>query len=196
MEWLTTTTILQNLRDFNNRAAWDQFARRFRQPIVGFARSMGFSANDADDVAQETLLAFAEAFRNGQYQPEKGRLSRWLFGIAYRQALNARRGSARQAAHTFETADSANILDIVADEAVTNSWDMEWEHALLSECLEQIRHEVDLVTYRAFELTVREEKPPSEVAAQLNVPIKTVYNAKHRILKRIRELRRDLETIH
>lgn len=193
MEWLTTTTILQNLRDYNNRGAWDLFAQRFRRPIVRFARSLGLSANDADDVTQETLIAFAETVRNGQYQPERGRLSRWLFGIAYRQALNARRGKARQAAHAPEPLDTADILDVAADETITNTWDAEWEHALLAECLEQVRREVDTITYRAFELAVREEKPPSEVAATLGVPIKTVYNAKHRVLKRIRELRHDFE---
>lgn len=195
MEWLTTTTILQNLRDYENRGAWDRFASRFRRPIVSFAKGMGLSQSDADDVAQETLLAFAESFRKGLYQPEKGRLSRWLFGIAYRQALSARRGEARRAAQLVEQVDSASGLDAIADETATSIWDSEWEQALLSECLDQIRREVDTVTFRAFELTVREERPPATAAELLGVPIKTVYNAKHRILKRIRELRADLETI-
>jgi DNA-directed RNA polymerase specialized sigma24 family protein len=38
-------------------------------------------------------------------------------------------------------------------------------------------------------LTVREDRPATEAAEVLGVPLKTVYNAKHRILKRIRELR-------
>lgn len=195
MEWLTTTTILENLRDYENSGAWDRFAARFRRPIVSFAKGMGLSQFDADDVAQETLIAFAEAFRNGQYHPEKGRLSRWLFGIAYRQALNARRGDARRAAHLAQQPDSANILDAIANESASGIWDAEWEQALLHECLDQIRREVDPTTFRAFELAVREDKPPGEAADLLGVPIKTIYNAKHRILKRIRELRAEFEAV-
>ena len=59
MAWLTTATVLQNLRDFDNREAWSSFADRFRQPVVSFARSMGLHQADAEDAAQETLLAFA-----------------------------------------------------------------------------------------------------------------------------------------
>src|SRR5215210_5478398 len=65
MAWLTTATVLQRLRDFENRDAWGAFAERFRQPVVSFARGMGLKGPDAEDVAQETLLAFAEAYRDG-----------------------------------------------------------------------------------------------------------------------------------
>src|SRR5436305_1544249 len=90
MTWLTTATVLEKLRDFANRDAWDRFSERFRRPVVSFARGMGLAQSDAEDVAQETLMAFAKAYREGQYDPAKGRLSKFLFGIAYRQALKGR----------------------------------------------------------------------------------------------------------
>lgn len=196
MDWLTTSTVLRELRDFSNRAAWEQFAERFRRPIVSFARTLGLSTIDAEDVAQETLLAFAEAFRRGQYDRAKGRLSRWLFGIAYRQALNERRSGARAAARGAGGSDPDAILRNVPDEdAATVSWDHEWEQALLQQCLDQVRDEVEPVTFRAFELVVRGERSPAEAAAELGVPIKLIYNAKHRVLKRIRELRSALDDI-
>jgi DNA-directed RNA polymerase specialized sigma24 family protein len=40
---------------------------------------------------------------------------------------------------------------------------------------------------------VREEKSADDAAKQLGITIKSVYNAKHRILKRIRELRADFD---
>lgn len=196
MDWLTTSTVLHDLRDFNNRAAWDQFAERFRRPIVSFARTLGLSTIDAEDVAQETLLAFAESFRRGQYDRSKGRLSRWLFGIAYRQALNERRSGARLAARGAAGSDPDALLHNVPDEAAaTVSWDQEWEQALLQQCLAQVQAEVEPVTYQAFELVVRGERSAAQAAAELGVPIKLVYNAKHRVLKRIRELRAALEDV-
>src|SRR5690349_6694570 len=96
--WVTTATVLEKLRDFGNRDAWSSFTERFRQPVVSFARGMGLKQADAEDVAQETLLAFAEAYRGGKYDPAKGRLSRFLFGIAYRQALRGRRVAANHGA--------------------------------------------------------------------------------------------------
>ena len=189
MAWLTTATVLQNLRDFDNREAWSSFADRFRQPVVSFARSMGLSQADAEDAAQETLLAFAEAYRRGQYDPAKGRLSKFLFGIAYRQALRARRVGAQVA--PVGTTVWSQVPD---EQEASGIWDTEWEQSLLDECLQQVRTEFEPVTLRAFELTVREGKDAAEAAAELGVPVKSVYNAKHRILKRIRELRGQYET--
>ena len=184
MAWLTTATVLQNLRDFENREAWSSFADRFRDPIVRFARGMGLSQADAEDAAQETLLAFAEAYRRGQYDPAKGRLSKFLFGIAYRQALRARRVGAQVA-----PAGTTVWSQVTEEQEASGVWDLEWERSLLDECLRQVRVEFEPQTFRAFELTVRDGRDAQEAAAELGVPVKSVYNAKHRILKRIRELR-------
>jgi RNA polymerase sigma-70 factor (ECF subfamily) len=190
MTWVTTATVLEGLRDFSNRHAWDSFAERFRRPVVGFARSMGLKQSDAEDVAQETLIAFAEAYRQGRYDPAKGRLSRFLFGIAYRQALHARSVKPQAAGHP-----ASGFWDEVPDEqTATNIWDTEWEKRLLERCLEQVRSEFEPQTFRAFELAVQQGLDATGVAEQLNVPVKTVYNAKHRILKRIRELRGEYDT--
>ncbi len=191
MEWITTSTILHDLRDYGNRAAWSRFVERFRSPIVRFAGSMGLSAIDAEDVAQETLLAFAEGYRRGEYDPTRGRLSRWLFGIAFRQGMKGRRIESRQPAGTPGAALSWSQ---VPDEAsATVSWDQEWEQTLLEQCLTQVRQEVEPVTFQAFELAVRLDRPPADVARELGAPIKLVYNAKHRVLNRVRELRAEFE---
>lgn len=187
MTWVTTATVLQKLRDFDNHAAWDSFADRFRTPVISFARGMGLKSNDAEDVAQETLLAFAQAYRDGKFDPARGRLSQYLFGIAYRQSLKARRSVPANA----ETGALSQIPD---EQTATGIWDTEWERSLLQRCLTQVQIEFEPVTYRAFELTVREEQDPAQVAETMKINIKSVYNAKHRILKRIRELRSEYDS--
>lgn len=191
MEWTTTSTILRDLRDFQNQGAWNLFAARFRRPLVHFARRLGLSEIDAEDAAQESLVAFATAFRGGRYDREKGRLSRWLFGIAYRQCLQSRRANQRPDAAGAREATVSLIGD---DEgAASRAFDQEWEQSLLTDCIERARGEVEEATFRAFELVVREGRSPESAAELLGVPVKTVYNAKHRLLKRIRELRIALE---
>lgn len=196
MEWLTTTTLLHNLRDFSDQTAWSRFADRFHRPIVGFARKSGLSEADAEDAAQETLLAFADGLRRGTYDRTKGRLSHWLFGIAYRQILRGRRTAARSAQHFATQSESTDVLHQVPDEnAATAMWDEEWERSILQSCIDRLRVEIEPVTFRAFELAVRENNSAEEVAAELGIPVKAVYNAKHRGLKRVRELREEMEDI-
>lgn len=196
VEWVTTSTLLDRLGGLDDRETWEQFARRFRLPIVQFVRGMGLRPADAEDVAQESLLAFTQGFRRGQYDRAKGRLSKWLFGIAYRQAMNARREIARrEAKHGTPGKDSSFWRDIPDEQAASATWDQSWEQSLLEQCLELIRREVEPLTYRAFELTVREQRSPAAAARELGVSVKLVYNAKHRLLKRIRELREELDQV-
>lgn len=191
VDWVTTTTILAGLSARENDA-WAHFASRFRQPILAFARKLGLSEVDAEDVVQETLLAFAEQFGAGQYDASKGRLSKWLFGIAYRQAQNHRRQLAR---HARVQPPNGGLSDVIDEQFTTQTWDEQWERAVLDQCLARVRNEVDADTYRAFELVTFDEKSPAEAANILGSPIKMVYNAKHRVLKRIRELRQSIEEV-
>ena len=194
IDWITTSTVLHELRDFTNSAAWDRFVSRFRAPVVAFARSIGLADGDADDVAQDTLITFAEGFRAGRYDPTRGKLSQWLFGIAYRTSLNHRRMAGKRAALTAK--DAGDVAEIPMDEATAAvTWDREWAQALLEQCVQQVRREVEPTTFRAFEMVVRENRPAAKVADELGVNIKLVYNAKHRVLKRIRELRDELEQV-
>ncbi len=196
MEWLTTSTILQRLHNFDDRTVWDNFARRFRKPLLAFARKIGIPGDEAEDVVQEILLAFAEAFRRDQYDPGKGRLSHWLFGIAYRQIANVRRKRAIEGARRDPRGEKTSFLGSVpAENDARATWDEEWEKSLIDTCLRQARAEVSESTYRAFEIVVRQGRTPDDAAAELNMTRNAIYVAKHRVLKRLEELMKDYEEL-
>ena len=75
MEWVTTTAFLHALKQPGDNEAWRRFVERFRQPVVRYAERGGLKANAAEDLAQEVLLTFVEAWRDG-------RLVGGLYGIA------------------------------------------------------------------------------------------------------------------
>ncbi len=195
MDWLTTSTILDRLRDFEDRTAWDRFADRFHKPLVSFARKTGLTSADAEDVAQEILLTFAQRYRDGNYDRTKGRLRHWLFGIAYRQNLGVRRKLARQRAKAAPVADTSFWADVPDEAEASKTWDREWEQALFQRCLQRVRNDLKPATVRAFEMLVLEQRPAAEVAAELKMTRNAVFIAKHRVLSRLRELRRDWEEI-
>jgi RNA polymerase sigma factor (sigma-70 family) len=195
VDWITTTTVLRDLRDFENLPAWDRFVHRFRRPVVAFGMSMGLTLSDAEDAAQEALAAFAEGYRDGKYDRSQGRLSQWLFGIAYRKAQDVRRRSGKALMGGSSAVDALSADQWPDETTAAVSWDREWEQAVLEQCLAQVQREVEPTTYRAFDLVVRENYEASRAAELLGVNIKLVYNAKHRVLKRVRELRTELECV-
>lgn len=195
MEWVTTSTILRDLRESGSGDAWERLVGRFHAPIIRFARRTGHTAAEAEDVAQETLAAFVKAYRTGKYDRRKGRLSHWLFGIAVRQSRRALRRGGRALAALRDLSTASGAGRAQRDEQASRLWEQEWEDAMLAECLRKVREEVEPQTFRVFEQVVLEGRAPADVAASLNLPATVVYNCKHRVIARLRKYRALLERV-
>lgn len=157
---------------------------------------MGLRGPDSEDLAQETLLTFVRKFRDGAYDPSKGRLHDWLFGIAYRQMLRIRERLTRAEKQSPSSDRGESFWSQLPSESeATKSWNEEWARAVLSECLERVRAEFELKTVHAFEMFALAKQPADQVASDLGLSRNAVFIAKHRILKRLRELQEDYERL-
>jgi RNA polymerase sigma-70 factor (ECF subfamily) len=160
---------------------------RYRPLVMAVARRMGLQDADAQDAAQETMVAFIRAYRDGRYDREKGRLRTWLRGIAVHKIHDLVRGRQRADRALREGASPAAAAR-QADADADALWSEEWDHAVLRQCLDEVRREVQPRTFEAFTLFALQEWPVAEVARHLRVSEETVYQAKSRIMKRIRDL--------
>jgi hypothetical protein len=86
----TSTTLLEGLKDAHNRTVWAHYVDRYRPLILSYLRRLGLTAADGEDVSQEALFAFAESYRAGSYDRQRGKLRDWLQGIV-RHKLQARK---------------------------------------------------------------------------------------------------------
>jgi RNA polymerase sigma factor (sigma-70 family) len=186
--WITTSTVLARLSDFDDRGAWERFVERFRRPIESFAERQGIAAPECEDLAQETLLAFAKAFRSGEYARSKGRLSSWLFGIAWRRIDHARRRARVRAGELAHGDDGEPPLDLPDAERPSPEWEELWERSMLEHCLRQVRKEVAPSSFRAFEMLVLEGRSIDDAVIDLGITRNAIAIAKHRVSGRLREL--------
>ena len=183
----TSTALLSGLRDPADARAWGAWVERFSPLLIRYARRVGLGVEDAEDVAQATLLAFSEAYRAGRYDRERGRLRTWLYGIAVNKVREAQRRR-RDVVPGDTAAEDAVFGGLTAPDEQAAAWDAEWRDAVLRQCLDQVRAEVEARTFRAFELVAREGKDPAEVGRELGLSRDAVYAAKRRVLRRVREL--------
>ena len=189
MEWMTTTTVLDRLRDAADHSAWSGFVERYQGPVASFGRKSGLSQADADDVAQETMMAFLETYQKGAYQRGRGKLGQFLFGIARHKILRARRKTAAAAGQVTYGADAADLLAELPDaDALQQTWEAEWRQSILMKCLERVREEVAPQTFEAFRLVTVEQIEPAQVAERLGMTRNAVFIAKHRVASRLRQL--------
>jgi RNA polymerase sigma-70 factor (ECF subfamily) len=188
MEWVTTTQVLEELQSSNDAPAWQRFCGHFHTVVVNFAKHMGLSVPDAEDAAQETMLAFVKAFRDGKYNRDKGHLSDWLFGIAKHVIRNFRKRRPLEPLMADKTTGTS-FWDMVQDDHnIKLSWETEWRHMVLAKCFEQVRKEFDPKVFKAFELYALTQTAADKVAQQLEMSRNAVYIAKCRVLSRLREL--------
>ena len=75
MTWSTNTSILSQLETFSAQTAWVSLVEHFERPLARYAQRSGLAPDAVQDAVQETLLAFAEAYRRGTFDrsPEASR---------------------------------------------------------------------------------------------------------------------------
>jgi RNA polymerase sigma-70 factor (ECF subfamily) len=89
-----------------------------------------------------------------------------------------------------------NTLDylVAAEESSADArWEKEWRQHRLRWALRSIADELDEATMRAFELHAMNGISVEQTAEQLNLSKASVYQAKSRILKRVRERLQELD---
>jgi len=192
-QWVTTTQLLEDLKAAHDESAWTEFCSHFQPVVIEFARKLGLSNVEAEDAAQETMVTFFKAFKEGKYDPDKGRLSNWLFGIAKRVILNLRGHQPLEKLIADKTTGTS-FWDMVQDDrTLGRTWESEWQQMVLKRCLEQVRREFDPKVFGAFRHYAIDQFTVEEVCQRFDMTSNAVYIAKSRILSRLRELRQRFE---
>ena len=193
---VTTTALLDALRDGRDTCAWEEFDRRYRPVIFHLALRMGLTEPDAADVAQESLLAFFRDHGAGRYERGRGRLRAYLLGIARHRALDAltlRRRGTRVGGDTV-----IRSLAFEGVEELEAAWEAELQAEILRRAfalLSRTSGMQDKSLAMFHEYALRGD-PVEEVALRHGVSSATVYAVKSRCLERLVELRAELSAAY
>src|SRR5262249_36203774 len=123
----------------------------------------------------------------GAYNPARGSFRGWLFRIARNLAVNALIERGRQPRGTGDTAVGL-LLEQQPAPAETGAvqFEAEYRKRMLEWAAERVRAEFSEAAWRAFWATGVEGKPAALVAATLGLSVGSVYNAKSRVMARLR----------
>jgi RNA polymerase sigma-70 factor (ECF subfamily) len=169
--------------------------------VKAIARSRGLPPEDCEDLAQEVMMAAVAALREHRYDRELGRFKTWLKGVIHHKMSHLwhtrakHRGGrdgvpcdalalrCRRSTSTQDTPDPSPS----PDQQFEAEFEAAWQKVAFEEALDEIRHEVEPLTFQAFDLYARKNRPAREVAKLLGISRNAVYIAKSRILTGIRE---------
>jgi RNA polymerase sigma-70 factor (ECF subfamily) len=173
-----------------------------------FAQEAGLTADEAEEVVQETAIGLARSLPNFRYDPEKCRFKTWLLNLTRWRIQNQlrKRGQghrldydplanpeAKQGGSSSDSERTATV-ERVPDPSLPEfgaEWDSMWEQNLLAAAMENVRPRLGERQFQAFDLYVTKGWSPGDVANTLGISRARVYLIKHRVSRLLKgELQR------
>lgn len=184
----TRPSLLIRVRDLSDGSAWAEFVEIYAPLIHRYARRRGLQDADAADIVQDVLREFARCVPRFSYDPQAGRFRGWLHTLTRRAVGRQVRQPAGRPVPVGGGAEPGSPLAGVDAGGVEAFTEAEYREAVFAWAARQVEGEVKPSTWQAFWLTAVENRSPQEAAERLDISTGSVYVAKNRIIRRLRDL--------
>ncbi len=184
----TSTSLLNGLLDPRDDQAWQRFHFRYTPMLLSYAKRVGLSDADAQEVVSTTLATFVQKYAAGRYDRQKGRLKSWLGGIIHNKILKQRARRPMASLDAAQNDGRPRLPEPAAPDDTNEAFEREWQLDILNQALIILRRDIDPNTYQAFDLYAIKDWPVDKVATFLGMTPNAVYISKARTLKKLRKL--------
>ena len=186
---LTSLSMLHRLQE-QDAEAWRRFVDLYGPLVFSWLRRTGLPGDDAADLLQDVFLRVSRSIGQFQKRPD-GTFRGWLSTIAANRVREYFRH--RKDAPVASGGTEAHLrLQEVAVEEPADPSDAGSTDSLLHRGLELVRGDFEERTWQAFWRCTVEGYAAADVAADLGMSADGVYQAKARVLRRLREELGDL----
>lgn len=166
-------------------AGWGRLVMTFGPIIYRWARSSGVREADAQDIMQDVFATLARSIDQFERQKESGSFRAWLATITRSRVRDFLRKEARHVPPTGGT-DALQQMQSVPDQLDETICESTIASPLARRTLQLVKAEFEAVTWDAFWLSTIEGKSPALVAEQLQISLASVYQARSRVLRKVR----------
>ncbi|TWT83176.1 RNA polymerase sigma factor [Planctomycetes bacterium CA13] len=189
----TRASLLLKIRDPADYEAWDEFVSLYRPVVLRMAEIRGIQRADAEDLAQQVLLAVSQAIERFEPDDNRAKFRTWLKTIARRVIINAMTrtspdqaigGSGAQALLDAQTAESEE----------TQSLSLLYRREIFRVAAAEIKPEFHVDSWTAFWESVVVNRPVEEVAQTMNRSRGSIYTARSRVMARLKEKVQQLDS--
>jgi RNA polymerase sigma-70 factor (ECF subfamily) len=175
--------------------AWRRLTALYGRVVYDWCRKAGLQAEDAADVGQEVFHAVARHLVDFRRQRAGDSFRGWLWTIAHNKIRDFWRRQAALPRAVGGSSAHQRLLQVAQDESADSAVrppSADESAGLFHRALELMRAEFEERTWTAFWRVAVEDRVPADVAAELGMSAASVYAAKSRVLRRLREELGDL----
>jgi RNA polymerase sigma-70 factor, ECF subfamily len=184
----TASSLLRGLRSHDPQA-WQRMARMYTPMVYRWCRACGLQASDAADIGQEVFRAVYRGIDDFRRDKPGDSFRAWLRTITANKINDWAR--ARKKQPPGKGGSDQGLLNQVAFPAVLSDSDApaagSERAALARRLMAMVQSEFEPRTWQAFWRVVIDGQPAAEVASDLNMGVASVYKAKQRVLRRLRD---------
>ena len=171
--------------------AWVRLVQVFSPIVYRWARQAGLRETDSADVVQDVFLSLAKNISNFQRQKEQASFRSWLATITRNRVRDHFRKQGMRANAVGGTAGLERLQKVPSqpdDQQLEHSISVaSLDKRLPRRVLEIVKSDCNPKTWQAFwETTIRGDAA-ADVASRLEMSIASVYQARSRILRRLRK---------
>jgi RNA polymerase sigma-70 factor (ECF subfamily) len=167
--------------------AWRRLVRLYYPLVRGWCQRAGLQSEDAAGVAREVFWALAGNVDRFRRDGGQNSFRGWLWGITRRQLLAHRRRRPAEPTAAGGTEAQRRLAELSGPEDPSEADRPGENSALLRRALDLLRAGVEDRTWQAFWRAAVEGRAPADIAAELRMSVTSVYLARARLLRRLRE---------
>jgi RNA polymerase sigma-70 factor (ECF subfamily) len=187
----TSATLLGRLRqDPTDQKAWSEFVDRYGSKIYGWCRRWNVQDADARDVTQAVLAALCHKMKTFTYDPNLS-FRGWLRTLTHHTWVDlvaVRRPAPLGGSSEADGDGHGDRLEsIEARDDLIERLNEQFDRELLDEATTRVRLRVETHTWEAFRLTAVERLSGADAAERLHMKVATVFKAKSKVQKMLRE---------
>jgi RNA polymerase sigma-70 factor (ECF subfamily) len=185
----TSTRLLRVACESTNNEAWLRLVSHCVGLLHGWLRRQGVQHADAEDLVQEALATLALDAPPFLPNGHPGAFRCWLRKVLINRLRKFRRAQRVRAICRPDSELLARLAGAIADPGsdLDRRWDDAHDRHVAQQALERIEREFQPRTWQAFRRVALEGTDPGLVAAELHLSLASVYAAKSRVLRRLRQ---------
>ena len=169
--------------------AWKDLTDLYRPLILGWLNRQGVPARDLEDLSQDILLSVVKHLPTFEHSGRRGAFRSWLRTIVCSRTTDYWR-AADPATQASGGSGAAAALQQFADpdSDLNRQWDEEHDHYVVRRLLDLVEEVFEPTSLQAFRRLVLDGASGAETAKELGLSVMSVYKAKSRVLRRIRQV--------
>ncbi len=184
----TSHSLLDQLCCADDGDSWRRMHELYGPLLRGWLARYDVQDADADDLIQDVMIVVAKELPNFRHNQQIGAFRNWLRRILVNRLRNFWRGRGRDVASgDSEIARRLNEFED-AHSQLTQIWDQEHDQYVIRRLLELVEPRFSETVRTAFRRLALDGAKGRDVAAELNLSVSAVFDAKSRVTRELRRL--------